>query len=296
MLDRLTGMAVFVKAADTGSFAAAATALRLSPQMVAKHVSALENRLGARLLNRTTRRQSLTEMGAMYYERCQLILAETEEADSLAAVQKGTPRGRLRVTAPVTFGAHSVAPLVAAYLQAHPEVTVELELTDRLIDIVDEGFEMAFRIGAAPPSGLVARPLAPYQLIACASHAYLEKHGVPLTPSDLEHHECLGYSFHSRPVENLWRFTRDGISHTVNIQSRMLVNDGVSLLNAARKGFGIVMGGKDLIGESMLKGEVAQILSDYEAPLRPIHLLFSPDKRQTPKIRSFIDTAMSALG
>jgi len=296
MIDRLTSMAVFVKASDTGSFAAAATALRLSPQMVAKHVSTLEDRLGAKLLNRTTRRQSLTEMGAMYYERCQLILAEAEEADSLAAVQKGTPRGRLRVTAPVTFGAHSVAPLVAAYLQMHPEVTVELELTDRLIDLVEDGFEMAFRIGAAPPPGLIARPLAPYQLIVCASPAYLKKHGVPLTPSDLEQHECLGYSFHSRSVENLWRFTRDGNSHTVNVRSRMFVNDGVSLLNAARKGFGIVMGGRDLIYEPMLRGEVTQILPEYEAPLRPIHLLFSPDKRQTPKLRSFIDTAMSSLG
>lgn len=150
MLDRLTSMAVFVKASDTGSFAAAASALRLSPQMVAKHVSTLEDRLGAKLLNRTTRRQSLTEIGAMYYEKCQLILAEAEEADSLAAVQKGTPRGRLRVTAPVTFGAHSIAPLVAAYLQMHPEVTVELELTDRLVDIVEWRRDgVPYRRGAA---------------------------------------------------------------------------------------------------------------------------------------------------
>jgi DNA-binding transcriptional LysR family regulator len=147
-MDRLASMTAFVKAAEVGSFAAAASALRMSPQMIAKHVTWLESRLGARLLNRTTRRQSLTDIGKAYYDRCKTVLAEADWADSLADEAKGAPRGRLRVNAPVSFGAHSLTPVIAHYLRQYPRVEVDLVLNDRLVDLVEEEFEAVFRIGA----------------------------------------------------------------------------------------------------------------------------------------------------
>ena len=164
MMDRLTSMAAFVTAADVGSFAAAAAQLGMSPQMVAKHVTFLEDRLGSRLLNRTTRRQSLTEVGRAYHERCKIVLAEADAADALAQERRALPRGRLRITAPVTFGAHSLMPLVTRYLRDHPEVEIDLALTDRFVDLVEEGREVAFRVGLLDDSGLLARSLAPYRL------------------------------------------------------------------------------------------------------------------------------------
>lgn len=177
MLDRLTSMNAFVKAVDCGSFAAAAVLLGLSPQMVAKHVLFLEDRVGARLLNRTTRRQSLTELGGLYYERCKLVLAEAEAADALAADMKAVPRGRLRISAPVTFGTCGLVPMITAYLRAQRQVELSLTLTDRFVDLVDEGYEAAFRIGPLSGSALVALPLAPYQLIVCAAPDYLRQRG-----------------------------------------------------------------------------------------------------------------------
>lgn len=202
MIDRLTSMEAFVVAAESGSYASAALRLGMSPQMVAKHVSALELKLGARLLNRTTRRQSLTELGSAYYERCKHILAEAQEADSLAQIMSATPRGKLRISAPVTFGAHSLMPFVTAFLRQHPEVEIDLNLTDRTVDLVEEGYEAAFRIGPIANSSFIARPLAPYRLIACAAPSYLQARGTPQVPADLTAHDCLGYVYWSRPADN----------------------------------------------------------------------------------------------
>ncbi|MGH8409080.1 MAG: LysR family transcriptional regulator, partial [Pseudomonas sp.] len=198
MMDRLSSMSAFVMAAELGSYARAAERLGMSPQMVAKHVAALERRLGARLLNRTTRRQSLTELGSAYYERCKHILTEAEAADSLAQIMNDTPRGKLKISAPVTFGSYSLMPLVTEFLRDNPEVEIDLHLTDRFVDLVEEGYEVAFRIGPLANSSLTARPLQPYRLVVCAAPKYLAERGTPLTPADLEHHECLGYAYWSR--------------------------------------------------------------------------------------------------
>ena len=174
MLDRLTSMAVFVRAAEAGSFAAVAESLGMTPQMVAKHIAALERQLGTRLIQRTTRRQSLTEFGQLYLERCHTILAEVEAADTLAQTAQAEPRGRLRLNAPVTFGRYGLMPLVTGFLRAFPAVEIDVVLSDRLVDPVDEGFEAVLRIGALNPQlALVARPLQPYRLLACASPDYL---------------------------------------------------------------------------------------------------------------------------
>ena len=176
-MDRLASMGVFVKAADLGSFTAAAAALGISSQMVGKHVSFLEQRLGAQLLQRTTRQQSLTTIGEAFYERCRAIIADAEAAETLVNDLSTTPRGRLRINAPITFGAVCVAPLVGRYLQAHPNMDVELTLSDRYADAIDEGFDIVFRVGVLKDSSLAARALLTYRLMACASPAYLAEHG-----------------------------------------------------------------------------------------------------------------------
>ncbi|MFM0043002.1 LysR family transcriptional regulator [Paraburkholderia sediminicola] len=294
-MDRLASMTTFVKAVDLGSFAAAASALTMSPQMVAKHVSYLEARLGARLLNRTTRRQSLTEIGKTYYERCKLVLAEAEWADAAGDNATGTPRGRLRVNAPVSFGTHTLMPLVTRYLRQYPEVEMELILTDRYVDLVEEGFEAVFRIGRLADSSLTARALRPFRLVACASPAYLNQRGIPRDPTDLKAHECLGYaSTWASSVD--WRFLRDGRKIDVRVRSQLQVNNAAALLSGALEGFGIAFIAEDLARASIASGELVRILPDFDTPSRPMHLLFHADRRQTTKLRSFVDVVMRELG
>ena len=296
MMDRLASMAAFVTAADVGSFAAATVPLGMSPQMVAKHVTFLEDRLGSRLLNRTTRRQSLTEVGRTYYERCKIVLAEADAADALAQERRAVPRGRLRISAPVTFGAHSLMPLITRYLRDHPEVQIDLALTDRFVDLVEEGHEVAFRVGRLDESGLIARALLPYRLAACASPAYLRAHGTPVTPQDLTRHECLGYAYWPRPADDEWYFDSNGSRHTVRVRSRLQVNDSRALMAAAIDGYGIVMGPEDVLRDALASGHLVQILPDHAAPSRPMHLLYTADRRQTPKLRTFISSAVQAFG
>jgi DNA-binding transcriptional LysR family regulator len=296
MLDRLTSMAVFVRSADLRSFAAAAAALGLSPQMVAKHIVFLEDRLGTRLLNRTTRKQSLTEFGQAYYERCKLILTEAEAADALAQEIRGVPRGRLRINAPVTFGNHSLVPLVTRYLRAHPQVQVDLALSDRLVDPIEEGYEAVIRLGPIGDTALVARPLAPYRLIACASPAYLAERGVPETPSDLAGHECLGFAYWSGTLRRHWRFSRDGRTCDIVVAGRLQINDWKGLLHAALDGFGITLGPEVALADALSAGSLVRILPHYDGPSRPMHILYAADRRMTPKLRSFVDTVVAAFG
>ncbi|CAB3725116.1 LysR family transcriptional regulator [Paraburkholderia rhynchosiae] len=295
-MDRLTSMAVFVKTADSGSFAAAALAFGISSQMAGKHVSMLEERVGARLLNRTTRRQSLTEIGRIFYERCKALLADAQAAESVAQELSAAPRGRLRITAPVTFGACCLAPMIARYLQAHPEVRVELTLADRFIDLIDEAYEAAIRLGALSDSTLIARPLMPYRLVACASPAYLAERGEPLTPQALTAHECLAFVFTSMPAATEWRFTDDAQrEHVVPVSGRFEANDVKALLAAALNGAGIILAPEVAVRDELAAGRLVRLLNGYEAPPRPMHLVF-PASRVTPKLRAFIDQVVAEFG
>jgi DNA-binding transcriptional LysR family regulator len=295
-MDRLASMAAFVKAAEVGSFAAAASALGISPQMVAKHVTWLESRLGARLLNRTTRRQSLTDIGKAYYDRCKVVLGDVDWADSLAEEAKGAPRGRLRVNVPVSFGTHSLTPVIGSYLRQYPKVEVDLVLSDRFVDLVEEEFEAVFRIGPLADSSLMARELAPFRIVACASPDYLHKKGVPAAPVDLEAHECLVYAPISGPTVSDWHFVRGEENYKVEVKHRLQVNDAKALLVAALDGFGIAFIAEDLAREGLRSGRLIKVLPDYETPSRPIHLIYHPDRRQTPKLKSFISVVVSELG
>ena len=295
-MDRLTSMAAFVKAVDAGSFAAAAGVLGISPQMVAKHVTFLEGRLGARLLARTTRRQSLTEIGRAYYERCKLVLAEADAADSFAFEARAAPRGVLTINAPVTFGTHGLVPLVTRYLQRYPEVEIDLVLSDRFVDLIEDGFEAVVRTGPLTDSSLMARALSPFRLVACASPAYLGERGTPATPVDLKGHECLGFASWPGLKATEWCFAQDGRYFDVQIQSRLRVNTASALLAAALNDFGIVLIGEQLAREAMINGQLVRILPDFETPSRPMHLVFLADRRPTPKLRTFIDAVVSEFG
>ena len=295
MMDRLTSMAVFVKVADAGSFAAAAGALDLSQQMVGKHVAALEARLSARLINRTTRRQSLTELGRAYYYQCRTVLAEVEAADALADQMTDTPRGRLRINAPVTFGSACLAPLVARYMQEHPEVSVDLVLTDRKVDFIEEGFEAVLRIGDLADSSLIARPLAPYRLALCASPAYLARHDRPKHPGDLKDHAGIVF-IGSRPIQNAtWSFTRGNEAVDVVMEGRFRSNDTRSMQWVAEAGIGLVMGAEVVLDPLIASGRLERLMPDWQAPSWPMHVLYAPDRRQTPKLRAFLDMLVEAF-
>jgi len=184
-MDRLQSMGIFVQVVELGSFAAAAKAANLSATMIAKHVSALEKRLGSRLLYRTTRRHGLSEVGKLYYDRCKSLLADVEAAESSVSLLQGAPRGTLRITAPVSFGTRRLAPALAEFLRLYPDVTVDLSLSDRVVDLVEEGIEAAVRIGHLADSRLVARPLPSYRSLLCAAPACLRRCGMPKSPADL---------------------------------------------------------------------------------------------------------------
>ena len=293
-MDRLTSMSIFVKAVDLGSFSAAADALQMSPQLVGKHIQTLERHMGVRLLNRTTRRQSLTDIGRSFYERARIILAEVEAADSLVAETRSVPRGRLKINAPVTFAIHALAPRLHEYLRVHPEVSVDLTMANRFVDMIEEGYDAVFRVGNLSDSGLIARPLAPYRLVACAAPAYLASHEPIRTPMDLQRHECLGFS-HTE-LRTHWTFDGPEGRVSVPISGRLMVDNGEALLPAAVAGLGVMLQPEELASAALESGRLVPILPEYSIPTRPMHILYAPDRRLTPKLRSFIDFAVAAFG
>lgn len=293
-MDRLTSMAVFVKAVDMGSFSAAADALEMSPQLVGKHVQDIEQRLGVRLLNRTTRRQSLTDFGRSFYERSKIVLAEVEIAESLAAETRATPTGKLRINAPVSFGMKTLAPKLPEYMRRHPKVAVELSLSNRAVDLVDEGYDVAFRVGELSDSGLIARPLAPYRFVLCAAPSYLERHPPLLTPADLEQNECLVFA-HTE-LRTHWPLDGPEGRVVVPVQAKLVVDHDEPLLHAALAGMGIILQPLEIVRAALADGSLVRLLPDYEAPSRLMHVLYAPDRRITPKLRSFLDFSMEVFG
>jgi DNA-binding transcriptional LysR family regulator len=292
-MDKLRSMEIFVAAVDAGNFTAAAAAFQISPVMVGKHIAQLEQTLGARLLTRTTRRQSLTEIGAQYVEQCRAILGQIEAAETGAAAMRSTPRGRLKITAPVSFGAEWLSPAMADYLELHPEVSLDLSLNDRMVDLVEEGYDAAVRIGTLEDSTMIARPLFPYAMTVCASPAYLTRRGTPQTPADLEHHDCL--DFMHWPHSMRWRLRGDKGPNNLDA-SRFRSNNGQALRVAALHGFGIVLQAEVLLAQDIAAGRLVPIMQDYLPVARPVHLVYPRDRRQTPKLTTFIDFMLARFG
>jgi DNA-binding transcriptional LysR family regulator len=293
-MDKLRSMEVFVAVVDAGSFTAAAERFDMSSVMVGKHVRHLEELLGARLLARTTRRQSLTEIGLHYAERCRAILAEIEAAESGAEAMRIAPRGMLKVTSATSFGTQCLAPALADYLALYPEISVDLQLNDRVVDIVEEGFDAAVRIGALDDSSLIARPLMPYRMLLCASPDYLKRAGVPRRPEDLHNHQCIDYAHWNRRVT--WKLkTRDGAEMALPA-GRFRSNNGQALRMAALRGYGIIMQAEILLGEDVAAGRLVPLLQDYLPPPRAIHLVYPRDRQPTPKLTTFVDFMLARFG
>ncbi len=292
-MDKLRSMEVFVAAVDAGSFAGAAQRCGLSAVMVGKHIRALEQMLGAALLTRTTRRHALTEIGRRYADQCRTILAQVGEAESGAEAMRATPRGLLKVTAPVSFGSEVLSPAVTDYLALHPDVAVELNLNDRTVDLVEEGFDVAVRIGPLPDSTLVARPLRPYAVAVCASPAYLARHGTPRTPADLARHECL--EFTGWLPQARWKLKGEKDGGFV-APGRFRANSTAALRAAALNGFGIVMQAELLLADDIAAGRLVPLLADWLPTPRPMHLVYSRDRRATPKLTTFVDFMLARFG
>ena len=293
-MDRIAAMQSFVRTVERGSFAAAAAGTGLSATMIGNHVRFLEARLGALLLHRTTRRQSLTELGRAYYERCRGILLDIEAAEAFAETVRATPRGLLRVTAPVVLGTTVLPRLFAEYLRLHPEVQVDLVLQDRRVDLLEDGIDAAIRAGTLPDSGLIARALAPLQMVVCAAPAYLAAHGAPETPGDLAQHDCLEFAHAAAP--GMWRLDGAEGEVTVAVSGRLLVNSGQALRLAALEGIGIGMMPDVLVADDLAEGRLVRLLADHAAPSLTLHLLTLPDRQPTPKLRSFVEFITARLG
>jgi Transcriptional regulator len=293
-MDRLKSMAVFVKVVEYGSFSSAGEAMTMSSQLVGKHIQSLEQHLGTSLINRTTRRQHLTEAGRVFYERVKVILSEVESAESLVAIRQGAPRGLLRVNAPVSFGIHALSKSLPDYLMQNPDVSVDMSLSNRNVDIIEEGFDIAFRVGELPDSGLVARQLSPYRLILCAAPSYFNNRQKPRHPDDLRMDECLSFSFTEQRTK--WTFMGPEGMIIVPVNGRLMIDTGEALLNAARAGLGLLYQPEELVKDDLNNGQLIEVLPDYPIPVRPFHILYAPDRRMTPKLRSFIDFVMERFG
>ncbi|WP_027213766.1 LysR family transcriptional regulator [Burkholderia sp. WSM2232] len=293
-MDKFVSMEIFVAVVEAGSLTAAAERFEISSAMVGKHIRSLEGRLGTRLLTRTTRRQSLTEIGRQYYEQCRRILADVKDVESLAEAMAAAPRGVLKVTVPLTYGVEVFSPAMIDYLSAWPEVTLELDLSNRITDLVEEGFDAAVRIGHLADSSFVARPLKPYRMRACASPAYLARAGIPRTPADLAHHECLGFLHWGR--EGTWRLGGEGAAQNPLRAGRFRANNGQALKVAALRGFGLVLQPEALLAREIESGELVSVLEEHLPPGAPVHLVYPRDRRATPKLTSFIDFVMERFG
>ncbi|MEK9280104.1 MULTISPECIES: LysR family transcriptional regulator [unclassified Bradyrhizobium] len=294
-MDRLTSMAAFVKAVDLGSFAAAADALEMSGPMVGKHVRFLEERLGIRLLNRTTRRQSLTDAGQAYYERCRAVLTEAEAADAVASGQQSEPRGRLRVTMPALLGRHCIAPLLLKLARKYPALELDLSFGDPIANLIEAGYDLAIRTGDLDDqSGLIARRIARQRMVVCGARSYLRAHGRPKSIDDLARHQAIIYrrSGRVRP----WLFPCEGQPpREVVPTGRLRLDDLEAIADAATRGMGLVWLPYWLVRERLQAGALVRLFEGRAEFLYDCHALWPRSPQMPPKVRAAVDTLAAAL-
>ncbi len=288
-MDNINEMQVFARVVDAGGFSSAARSLNLSPSAVSKQITRLEDRLGVRLLTRTTRRLNLTEEGDAFYHRVKRILAEIDEAEQAVSLSKTTPRGHLRVTCGVAFGETQLTPILPEFLDRFPEVTLEVMLSDGIVDLVEEGVDVAIRQGKLSNSAMVARKLAENRRRICAAPSFIEKFGMPEVPDDLHHFNCLGFAGH--PYLNEWPFRMpDGRKTNIRISGNLLANNGETIYDLLLAGLGIARAAEFLVGEDLKAGRLVEVLPDFlEDELSPVHAVYPDPRHLSPKTRAFID-------
>ncbi|GGO81696.1 LysR family transcriptional regulator [Marinobacterium nitratireducens] len=286
-MDRFDAMRAFVTVVTEGSFTRAAERLEKSPQLISKYVSALEQHLDVRLLNRTTRKVRLTEAGTRYYQRAQTLLDEIDDLESQLGDLHAQVQGQLRISAPVSFAMHHLAAPICAFQRDHPAVDIDLQLNDRKVDIVEEGFDIALRIGHLKSSSLVAKRIAPVRLVMCASPDYLARHGTPVRPEQLKQHRYLRYSF----VENdgslaMHRWLQDGERDTA---ADLVSNNGDLLVRAAIEGAGIAIQPTFISGTAIANGQLRVIMQEYEPEPMGLYAVYAHRQLLPGKVRTFID-------
>jgi DNA-binding transcriptional LysR family regulator len=294
-MDRLTSMAVFVRAVDLGSFAAAADALEMSGPMVGKHVRFLEERLGARLLNRTTRRQSLTDAGQAYYDRCRAVLSEAEAADSVVADRLSEPRGRLRVTMPALLGRRCIAPLLMRLARKYPHLELDLSFGDLITDIVDAGYDLAIRTGdLGDQAGLIARRIASQRMVVCGARSYLRTSGKPKSLDDLAAHQAIIYRGLGRVRP--WLFPQEGgPPREIMPSGRLRLDDLEAIADAAAQGMGLAWLPYWLVRERLDTGALVSLFSSQPQFLYECHALWPRSPRLPPKVRAAVDILAAGL-
>jgi DNA-binding transcriptional LysR family regulator len=285
-MDKTQEMTVFVRAVAEGGFSAAARALKLTPSAVSKQVGRLEDRLGTRLLNRTTRRLSLTEEGRAFHARCVQILAEIEEAETAVTELHAAPRGTLRVAAAVAFFNHQVMPLLPEFLERYPDVHFDLVMTDREVDLVDERIDVAIRFGHLRESTLIARKLAVSRRVICASPDYLARHGTPCSPADLAHHNCLTLS--TRPEFNVWEFGDRPEDH-LRVTGNVELNQADALYDACLAGIGLARVAGYLVEADIKAGRLVPVLTKQLKEASTLYVVYPHRRHLSPKVRAFVD-------
>ncbi len=294
-MESLGGIQAFARVVEVGSFTGAAAALGQTKSSISKQVAKLEDRLGARLLHRTTRRMSPTEVGLAFYERCQRIIAELDDAERSVMELQQTPRGLLRINAPMSFSIRHLAPVISDFMKLYPDLQVDLELNDRVVDVVEEGYDLVIRITKLPDSTLIARKLAPFRNIVCASPEYWAIHGRPKTPDDLRHHNCLIYKYLSSSSE--WSFVGpDGQANSVRISGAFTANNGDVLLAAARQGLGVLATPSFISCDDLRAGFLEPVLLDYTTVDASIYAVYPHNRYLSAKVRLFVDFMIEQFG
>ena len=287
-MDRFEDLQAFVTVVEAGSFTAAAERLDIAKSAISRRVSALEERLGVQLLRRTTRRLNLTDTGRSFYEHSARILADLEEAEAAVAQEHGELRGNLRVAIPLSFGLRHMCKPIADFSRAHPRVTFDLDLNDRRIDLIAEGVDLAVRIGRLADSTLIARKLFEARTVVCAAPSYLEQRGMPETPEDLVDHDCLVYG--NLPDPGRWVCTdSEGQRHSIEVNVTMTASSGDFLCAAASEGLGLALQPTFIAGETISRGELIPLLTDYEWPVSPAYAIYPPTRHLSYRVREFID-------
>lgn len=293
-MDRFTELLAFVRTVDGGSQAAAAREMSMTPAMVGRYIRALENRLGTRLLNRTTATQSLTDAGAAFHVQAGVILEQLDGAEHAASDGHVEPRGVLRVNAPMVFGVRHLAAVAAGFGARHPQLRIEMVLNDRIVDLVEEGFDVAVRIGDPADSSLVARRLAPCRMAVCAAPGYLAAHSAPARPEDLRDHNCLLYSYARHG--STCRFQGADGAVSVGIAGSLVANNGDALLAAALAGAGVVVQPTFIVGDALRAGSLVRLLPGWEVGSLAVQAIYPSARNLSPKVRGFVDHLARQFG